>query len=79
MSVYALTDAELRELHNTLAQPTKYERAQQRRTALAVLRVRIPWTMQRRLDGHDMSLELARIKTLRKKYRITDEEIYVDE
>lgn len=78
MAEWVLSGTEINELLNTLAQPTAYERARQRLVAVKVARTWTPMVVADQLEGLT-SPRAAHLQTLRKKYRITDEELYVTE
>lgn len=63
-------------LLNTLDQPTKWEWERQRGRAIWQVRSCIVEFVQQRLDGQEMPETGRMIAVLRKKYKITDEEIH---
>lgn len=66
-------------LLNTLDQPTKWEWNRQRVFAINQVRSAIVDFVRHRLDGNDMTETGKMIETLRKKYRINDEDLHAPE
>lgn len=75
---WVASNTEIGELLNSLAQPTKYEFGQQRKLATKIVRTWLATAVAQRLDGSDNSVLMTNVGTLRKKYKINDEEIYGD-